>query len=168
MLHKIFYSGALFFLAVSKCSQAQTLISQMGPVRFFNSLDSAKSATLTRIAGKCFCMLQHLDSSHSRQLKLDLAQNTQSGDSVFYFLDFNNLQGDYSDSLAEAPGIYIKARDSVLRSEIILRLVDYGVQHYAEMQNQKKSGNVYSEEFILSFLKQKPSLAFKKAMAKCK
>ena len=53
-------------------------------------------------------------------------------DSVFYLLDFNNLEGNYiapdsmagsMDSQSETPGIYIKARDSVLRADIILRLV---------------------------------------------
>ncbi len=140
----------------------------MGPVRFFNSLDSAKSATLTGIASRCFCMMQFLDTAHSKELKLDLAVDTIANDSAFYLLDFNNLQGDYVDSLSEKPGIYIRARDSVLRMDIILRLVDFGIQHYAELEQQKKAGKIYDKEFIDALMKQKPSLGFKKAMARCR
>lgn len=174
MQKKIFYSGVLFFLIASSSSRAQTLVSRMGPVQFFNSLDSAKSARLTRIAGRCFCMMQLLDSTRSIQLKLDLAE---ASDSVFYVLDFNILDGHYvvpdsagtsMDSQPEKPGIYIKARDSILRPEIILRMLDYGVRHYADLQQQRKSGKMYDRAFIEATLKQKPTPGLKKAMARCK
>ena len=57
MQKKIFYSGFLLFLIASSGTHAQTLVSRMGPVQFFNSLDSAKSATLTKIAGRCYCLV---------------------------------------------------------------------------------------------------------------
>ncbi len=183
MQKKIFYLGFLLFLMASSGTHAQTLVSRMGPVQFFNSLDSAKSATLTKLAGRCYCLLQLLDSTHSRQLKLDLDQNSAvkdsvgSRDSVFYVLDFNNLEGNYIapdsagsslDLQSETPGIYIKARDSVLRSDIILRLLDYGVRHFTELQLRKRAGVVYDQTFVAAILKQKPTPSFKKAMARCK
>jgi hypothetical protein len=166
----------VLLLGSTFCSTAQTLVSQMGPVRFFNSLDSAKSAQLTGIAGRCYCLLQILDSTHSKRLKLDLGE-TAVNDSVFYLLDFNNLSGDYAvpdsvvgfmDTLSETPGIHIKALDTVLRPEIIFWLLDYGVRNYAELQRQKNSGKTYDKEFTEAILKQKPSLSFRKAMARCK
>lgn len=171
---KCYYICVWYFLVFPIGVSAQTLVSQMGPVQFFNSLDSAKSATLTKIAGRCFCMMQLIDSTHAMQLKLDLAG---SSDSVFYLLDFNNLEGNYiapdstavsMDSQYEIPGIYIKARDSVLRSDIILRLVDYGVRHFSELQQRKRSGLFYDKAFVAAQLKLKPSTGFKKAIARCK
>ncbi len=155
----------------------------MGPVQFFNSLDSAKSATLTKLAGRCYCLLQLLDSTHSRQLKLDLDQNSAvkdsvgSRDSVFYVLDFNNLEGNYIapdsagsslDLQSETPGIYIKARDSVLRSDIILRLLDYGVAAFHRTATAKKGRCGLRSDLCRRDIKAKTYAEFKKAMARCK
>ena len=52
--------------------QAQTMVSEMGPVMYYNSLDSARGATLNRIALRAYCVLQVSDTTHIIHLKLDL------------------------------------------------------------------------------------------------
>lgn len=121
--------------------QAQTMVTDMGTIMYYNSLDSAKSAILNRIAARAYCLLQFEDSAGTIHLKLDL---DLSRDSTYYFLSYDNLAGtaaNLTDSaLATAPkmdgdlGLYIRARDSTLDEDKILRLIDYGVRNYAELK----------------------------------
>lgn len=55
-----------------------TIVSEMGPVMFYNSLDSARSALLNHIARRAYCVLLNEDSSHTIHLKLDLGTRPDS------------------------------------------------------------------------------------------
>jgi len=157
---------------------AQTLITDMGSVRFFNTLDSAKSLRIMALAQRCSCVLRLTDSTHSMLLKLDLETDTNRTDTAFYRLDYNILNGDFtpsadltappSDSLAEQPGIYIRIRDSVIRDETVIRLVDYGIHHYDELKRNKQNGEVYGNAFVYRLIAQKPSLKHKRVLTYCR
>jgi hypothetical protein len=166
----------LFSLTMARLA-GQILTTEMGRVSFFNTLDSAKSAWITALSRKCYCLLEMTDSSHAIRLKLDLDTDSNTADTPLYILDFNILSGNLvlpSDSVsttgdpqAESPGIYIKVRDSVVREDATLRLLDYGIRHYSELKLNRQSGKMYGREFINQLLAQKPSLKLRRAIAYC-
>lgn len=53
-------------------ARAQTIISETGRLVFFNSLDSAQGATITRLATLVACWLQTRDPRDSFPVLLDL------------------------------------------------------------------------------------------------
>ena len=168
----------LFYCLILNPLRAQTLITDMGSVRFFNSMDSAKSVRLMALAHRCACLLWVTDSTHDLRSKLDLDLNTNPADTSLYRLDYNVLKGDFvppadtisisTDPSDESPGIYIKIRDTVIKDETVLRVLDYGIHHYAELKQNKKTGEILGNAFVYRLIAQKPTPKLKRAIAYCK
>jgi hypothetical protein len=166
----------LFGLSVTNLP-AQILTTQIGRMRFYNTLDSAKSAWITALSRRCYCLLQITDSTHSIPLRLDLDTEPSSADTAVYKLDYNILSGNFiappdslailTDSLMESPGIYIKVRDSVIREDTLLRLLDYGIHHYPELKRRKKAGEMDDRTLVTQILTKRPSMKLKRIMAYC-
>lgn len=140
----------------------------MGPVMYFNSLDTALGARLDNIARRCYCFLQYLDSSRSIHLKLDVAVST---DTTYYQVRYDNLYGDYSSytdttrpaaKMYSEAGLYVKGRDSTINSNRILLLLAYGIGHYKDLKK-----GVQCNEPPDAVSKEKPSLKIRRLMNYC-
>src|ERR1700761_1085194 len=147
--------------------QAQSLISESGRVIFFNSLDSARGATLSRLASFAACWLYYNDPQDSFPIFLDLrpanalseSANHPTSDSslhaapdtLFPELGYDNLFGNslsYTDSSAEPTdpslqryynrlGLRIRIADSSIDPKILLRLLEYGVTHFKTLAQMR-------------------------------
>jgi len=70
--------------------QSKILVSERGPLVYFNSMDSIRSVELNKIAARCYIVLELIDSTHSIQLKQDLVSSI---DTTYYQLGYDNLYG---------------------------------------------------------------------------
>ena len=156
--------------------QAQTLVTEMGPIMYFNSLDSTKSAILNRVARRCNCILRFIDSTHLVHLKLDLAIST---DTIVYQLGYDNLYGNYftlPDTAARTvagmiyadAGLYIKVRDTVINETHILQLLTYGIGNYKGVKKRGEEGIPFDATFISQLFRQKPSPRIRRVLQYCR
>ena len=131
----------ILMLSVSfNTSFAQTVITTVGGVVFFDDPDSSRSKTLHEIAVICNEYIQqcHLGASLPLVfLDLELARDTS-----YWQLGYDNIYGnsidndiyerktkDYTDL-----GIRIKSCDRTIKRENVLKLLDYGVNHVKELK----------------------------------
>src|SRR5579872_3498928 len=145
-------------------AKAQTMISESGRLLFFNSLDSAQGAAIARLATLAACWLETQDRRDSFPVLLDLRPNpdnrsgnsnsftdsatSSSPDSATIELGYDNLYGNslqFPDSatepadLGERPyflrlGLRIRIPNPSADPRILLRLLEYGVTHYATLR----------------------------------
>jgi hypothetical protein len=165
----------LFACQAANPLQAQIMITDMGTVMYYNSLDSAKSAVLNHIASRVFCLLQLGDSTRTIHAKLNL---DLSRDTTYYSLAYDNLAGTASTlrdsglSVADKPegdlGISIRARDSVLDQEKILRLIDYGVRNYAYLQATRFGATPPNPELVGAIFQPKITPRLQRWLGRCK
>jgi hypothetical protein len=130
--------------------QAQTIISESGRLLFFNSLDSARAATIIRLTGFVNCWLNNFDSRDSFPILLDFRPDpdTLHPDSASLQLGYDNLFGNslfYTDSSA-APsdpgqqlyyqklGLRIRLGNPSPDPKTLLQLLEYGIAHYVALR----------------------------------
>jgi len=124
-------------------TSAQTIITEMDKVTYYNSLDTSVSAAFNKIAWLCNCYLLKNYPKSTVSIKLDMEI---SKDTTYYEVGFDNLYGNSgfpdttgqgqnpADKIYFDTGLRIKACDTALNKEYILKLLDYGLQHYEELK----------------------------------
>src|ERR1700733_13532892 len=131
-------TGMLLWLRMP--AQAQTIISESGRLIYFNSLDSARAATISRLAALVACWLDNYDPRDSFPILLDLRPDTAAsidlgydnlfGNSLFY-TDSTTTPSDPGQQLYfRRPGLRIRISDSLPDPKILLQLLEYGIAHY--------------------------------------
>jgi hypothetical protein len=136
---------------------AQTIITQSGRLVYFNSLDSARAATLARLALAADCWIRSQDPRDSFPVFLDLRPDSSPVDTTGnalprWELNYDNLYGNsqlYTDSTvtpsdpAEQPyyrslGLRLRCRDSTPDPLTLLRLLDYGIARYDSLRQDAR------------------------------
>lgn len=141
-MHKVLLL-IVMVVPVLKSSTAQTIVTEMGKVTYYNSLDTSVSSVYNKVAWLCNCYLRANYPKSPILVKLDMEI---SKDTIYYQVGYDNLYGNsgFPDSTGsgQSPGgnIYfdtglrIKACDTAINKENILKLLDYGIQHYEELK----------------------------------
>ncbi|MBS1566759.1 MAG: hypothetical protein JST39_20410 [Bacteroidetes bacterium] len=126
---------------------AQTIITEMDKVTYYNSLDTSISSVFNQLAWLCNCYMLRNYPKLSIPVKLDMEL---SRDSVSYEVGFDNLYGNsgFPDTTGQGEnpadriyfdtGLRIRACDTVINKEYLLKLLDYGLQHYEELKTMRQ------------------------------
>ena len=167
---------------------AQTIITEMDKVTYYNSLDTGVSATFNKIAWLCNCYILKNYPKSDIPIKLDMEL---SKDTMYYEVGFGNLYGNSgfpdttgqgqnpSDKIYFDTGLRIKACDTVINKEYILKLLDYGLQHYEELKIMRAEALAMApgarprhcsidEGSLQAVLARRPSLKMKEALRYCR
>ena len=122
---------------------AQTIITEMDKVTYYNSLDTSIGSVFNKIAWLCNCYMRKNYPQSPVLVKLDMEL---SKDTMYYELGYDNLYGNSgfpdttgsgqnpSDKIYFDTGLRIKACDTAMNGEYILKLLDYGLQHYEQLK----------------------------------
>ncbi|HSC39850.1 MAG TPA: hypothetical protein VLD19_18335 [Chitinophagaceae bacterium] len=134
---------------------AQTIITEMDRVTYYNSLDTSVSAVFNKIAWLCNCYLLKNYPKSPVQIKLDMEL---SKDTMYYEVGYDNLYGNSgfpdttgggqnpADKIYFDLGLRIKACDTAISKENILRLLDYGMLHYEQLQTMRAEALAMARE----------------------
>jgi hypothetical protein len=126
---------------------AQTVITEMDKVTYYNSLDTTVSAVYNQVAWLCDCYMQKNYPKKTVPVKLDMEC---SYDTMYYAIGFDNLYGNsgFPDTSGTGPGpadnvyfdtgLRIKACDTAINKEYILKLLDYGILHYDQLKAMRQ------------------------------
>jgi len=167
---------------------AQTIITEMDKVTYYNSLDTAVSACFNKIAWLCNCYMLKNYPKSTVPIKLDMEL---SQDTLYYQVGFDNLYGhsgfpdttgqgqNPTDKIYFDTGLRIKACDTVINKEYILKLLDYGLQHYEELKiiraetlamapDARPRHCSIDEGSLQAVLAKRPSLKMKEALRYCR
>ncbi len=144
-MHKVLLLTVMV-VPVLKSSTAQTIITEMDKVTYYNSLDTSVSSVYNKVASLCNCYLR---ANYPKSLVLVKLDMEISKDTVYYQVGYDNLYGNsgFPDSTGASQttgvniyfdtGLRIKACDTAINKENILKLLDYGVQHYEELKTMR-------------------------------
>lgn len=169
-------------------AHAQTIITEMDKITYYNSLDTSVSATFNKIAWLCNCYLLKNYPKSTIPVKLDMEI---SKDTAYYEVGFDNLYGNSgfpdttgqgenpADKIYFDTGLRIKACDTVINKEYILKLLDYGLQHYNELKIMRQEALAMAlparprhcsidEGSLRAILARRPALKIKEAIRYCR
>jgi len=175
-------------IPVALHTSAQTIITEMDKVTYYNSLDTSVSAAFNKIAWLCNCYILKNYPRTTLQVKLDMEV---SKDTVYYEVGYDNLYGNSgfpdttgsgqnpADKIYFDTGIRIKACDTALNKEYILKLLDYGLQHAEELKTFRAEALMMlpasrprhcsiDDGTMHAVLTKRPSLKIKEAVRYCR
>ena len=158
-------------------------------VAYMDVEDTLKSRQLHDIAKMCSCYIQNFYP----RIKLPeiLLDMEQSKDTVYYQLGYDNIYGNSIDTSADDDirqpqtwdyttlGIRIKSCSPQINKEIILKLLDYGINHVNELKALRKEAGkldyydrpdniTLKRRVIKRILRRKKSDKIKFALNNCK
>jgi hypothetical protein len=167
---------------------AQTIITEMDKVTYYNSLDTSISAGFNKIAWLCNCYILKNYPKTTIPIKLDMEI---SKDTMYYEVGYDNLYGNAgfpdttgsgqnpADKIYFDTGLRIKACDTAPNKEYILKLLDYGLQHYEELKTMRTEALLMlpgarprhcsvDEGTLQAVLTKRTSLKIKEALRYCR
>ncbi len=141
-MHKVLLLIVMIVPGLQKLA-AQTIITEMDKVTYYNSLDTNVSSVYNKVAWLCNCYMRANYPKSPVLVKLDMEI---SKDTVYYQVGYDNLNGNsgFPDSAGASQnpsgaiyfdtGLRIKACDTAINKENILKLLDYGILHYDQLK----------------------------------
>jgi len=169
------FTATLLSCLLGLHTSAQTLVTESGRVIFLNSLDSAKSAGMTRMVGFVNCYLFRWAPKDSIPILLDIDSTTV--DSLLtYRCSYDNLFGtrlippDSSGAVYNSPesafrtryGIRLFVRAPAPRPDSVLSLLEYAVTSFNELKAE-----TVAREIPKTFFR-KPSTKVRSVLKDCK